>query len=814
MNKNVTLLRCDICNITMPDSNVLEFHFTGRKHLKAVRNLDLRAQQEGKAVYITKLGELRLPEIHSYMSTFGTVVNMAVGANRDIPGRLHHVIVEFESEEVVQVILARNLRNKHEIVIPGSDPPKSQLIKIYERKFKEQRQRSPSPSPCSSVSHDQVKLRLSVIEDCEEQLEELVSLTHLSQEDVDLRINICKNMQKTFSRTEFSNCVVYPFGSSVSGLGFPGCDLDIFLDLGVSHHLGSPNSNLMNDIPITMTEQQKVKAALKVLKDIPQCARLTPILGARVPILKFIHRPTGIHCDISFKNRASVRNTEYIRFCMEADSRIRSVMVTVRYLTRHYGLCGGGGGLKMSNYALTMFVILYLQQLENPLLHPVMELQSYEGQEKDIISGWNCNFCQEFDKLRLLPVNNSTSLELVGGFLQFFSQLDFANVVLCPLLGKVMSKTEFQSNKTVSTNYLFHPPSSAHNGLQTDRPMCLQDPFELSHNVCRNLPDKAVKILKIYMKEAASVAANLLIPETRPLGGLKAIFDLEVNLNDIKSENDLGDLLDLLDDGKKTYFVHNFKILLDKNFIFWFNKESGGKEVEDENLEKVLSVDMLLDSVAYLTEVALGNCLRMIKQDIDVESVKKRYDNTIEINDTATINDEDTEILNVMDESISSLVEDGNESASKDSGVKRPSTHGDSARPRKRSRQEDPLGYRVVAEWTVWSQVWAGRRKLSASMENEKENMSTVAWEALISSKLSEGEFKLQEPEVAFRVHMLAKVGSESGCVMVGFQKVMSRKKAYESLASWLCSYLPDVMSRLVKEKVVEGVAEPLACNN
>jgi len=814
MNKNVTLLRCDICNITMPDSNVLESHFTGRKHLKAVRNLDLRAQQEGKAVYITKLGELRLPELHSYMSTFGTVVNMSVGADRDIPGRLHHVIVEFESEEVVQVILARNLRNKHEIVIPGSDPPKSQLIKIYERKFKEQRQRSPSPPPCSSVSHDQVKFRLSVIEDCEEQLEELVSLTHLSQEDVDLRVNICKNMQKTFSRTEFSSCVVYPFGSSVSGLGFPGCDLDIFLDLGVSHHLGSPNTNLMNDIPITMTEQQKVKAALKVLKSIPQCARLTPILGARVPILKFVHRPTGIHCDISFKNRASVRNTEYIRFCMEADSRIRSVMVTVRYLTRHYGLCGGGGGLKMSNYALTMFVILYLQQLENPLLHPVMELQSYEGQEKDIISGWNCNFCQEFDKLRRLPVNNSTSLELVAGFLQFFSQLDLANVVLCPLLGKVMSKTEFLSNKTVSTNYLFHPSSSANNGLQTDRPMCLQDPFELSHNVCRNLPDKAVKILNIYMKEAASVAVNLLIPDARPLGGLNAIFDLEVNLNEIKSENDLGNLLDLLDDVKKSYFVHNFKIPLDKNFIIWFNKESGGKDMENENLEKVLSVEILLDSVAYLIEVALGDCLRMIKQDIDVESEKKSDDNKTEINDTATINDKDTETMNMMDASISTLLVDENESASKDSGVKRPLTYADSARPRKRSRQEDPLGYRVVDEWTVWSQVWAGRRKLSTSMENEKENMSTVAWEALLSSKLSEGEFKLPEPEVVFRVHMLAKVGSESSCVMVGFQKILSRKKAFESLASWLCSYLPDVMSRLVKEKVTEEVAEPVACNN
>merc|ERR1712123_377501 len=233
-------------------------------------------------------------------------------------------------------------------------------------------------------------------------------------------------MQKTFSRTQFSDCVIYPFGSSINGLGFPGCDLDIYLDLGEPQEMASPNSSLINDIPITMTEQQKVRAAMKVLKEIPQCARLTPILAARVPILKFIHRPTGIHCDISFKNRTSVRNTEYIRFCTETDSRVRPLLVTVRYLARHYSLAGGGGGLKMSNYALTMCVIVYLQQVEQPLLHTVLELQEVNGLEKDIISGWDCNFCKDFTKLRPLPANNSTTLELLAGFLQFFSQLDLA----------------------------------------------------------------------------------------------------------------------------------------------------------------------------------------------------------------------------------------------------------------------------------------------------------------------------------------------------------------------------------------------------
>ena len=34
---------------------------------------------------------------------------------------------------------------------------------------------------------------------------------------------------------------------------------------------------------------------------IPHCVYVTPIPRARVPIVKFVHRHTGIHCDISFK---------------------------------------------------------------------------------------------------------------------------------------------------------------------------------------------------------------------------------------------------------------------------------------------------------------------------------------------------------------------------------------------------------------------------------------------------------------------------------------------------------------------------------
>ena len=63
----------------------------------------------------------------------------------------------------------------------------------------------------------------------------------------------------------------------------------------------------------------------------------------------------------------AVMNTEFIRLCVQADSRIRTVMVAIRYWASIYGLSGGGRGgrtWKITNYALTMLIIFYLQVMK------------------------------------------------------------------------------------------------------------------------------------------------------------------------------------------------------------------------------------------------------------------------------------------------------------------------------------------------------------------------------------------------------------------------------------------------------------------
>ena len=125
------------------------------------------------------------------MSQLNQVTNLGVGKDKKDPDILHHVIVEFSSETAVSSVL-RTSRQQGGLSVPGQLAG-SQKIQVFERKFKERR-RSPSPTPCPSLDTDVVKMRLSVIHNPEEQLEELVRLTYLSEEEVKERFRLKLNV--------------------------------------------------------------------------------------------------------------------------------------------------------------------------------------------------------------------------------------------------------------------------------------------------------------------------------------------------------------------------------------------------------------------------------------------------------------------------------------------------------------------------------------------------------------------------------------------------------------------------------------------
>ena len=381
-----------------------------------------------------------------------------------------------------------------------------------------------------------------------------------------------------------------------------------------------------------MSEHQRVRDSLRLLRTIPHCSRLHPILHARVPIIKFIHRTSGVHCDISFRNRSSVANSEFIRVCTDSDPRVRELLVTLRYFCKLHGLAGGGGGLRMSNYALTLLAILFLQLVEPPLLLPVVELQDLPGLARDDIAGWNCAFPRDPALLPPRPPSPHSSLQLLQQFLAWVTSLHWHQVVLCPFLGRVISRDSLQDPAFLAANF---PPGQSFlgpEGLQLDKPLCLQDPFELSHNVCRNLPLKAVNNLRNYFVTAGQLVNRMvegqdeelethrddpertgLLPETEvlsagedksgPIGGIISIFEMTV---DKVAEDEPAGLAELLKDCSelvKEIFKCSTKLTLSTEYVDKCN--SGGKKAS------------LLDCILEMVREILRDCLLLEERQED-----------------------------------------------------------------------------------------------------------------------------------------------------------------------------------------------------
>merc|ERR1719369_989238 len=105
--------------------------------MKFASAANLRDRQEGKAVFVTRLGHLRIQDIFSYMTKFGKVVNISPSENHNNPHLLHSAIVEFETEEEVVKILSHKKKHRVELSPPKAKSVQYQDILVFEKKRRE-----------------------------------------------------------------------------------------------------------------------------------------------------------------------------------------------------------------------------------------------------------------------------------------------------------------------------------------------------------------------------------------------------------------------------------------------------------------------------------------------------------------------------------------------------------------------------------------------------------------------------------------------------------------------------------------------------
>lgn len=97
----------------------------------------------------------------------------------------------------------------------------------------------------------------------------------------------------------------------------------------------------------------------KIMRKQGRWGLVTPIVSARVPLMKAAHGFTGRQCDFSFPaHKYSVHNTQLIIHLVARDPRIRPLTMLLKYWFRVNGIGGTG---KFTSFALFMMIVFYLQ---------------------------------------------------------------------------------------------------------------------------------------------------------------------------------------------------------------------------------------------------------------------------------------------------------------------------------------------------------------------------------------------------------------------------------------------------------------------
>ena len=130
----------------------------------------------------------------------------------------------------------------------------------------------------------------------------------LKTEEISQRHEVA-HLIETSLKEYFPECVSHLFGSSVNGVGFKESDVDIYLDLQKEPSLFKKSGREIGEKIVT------------ILKKIPEIKNVEGILGARIPIVRFVHEESDLKCDLSFHNMMSVMNSKFLKMCQQADPR-------------------------------------------------------------------------------------------------------------------------------------------------------------------------------------------------------------------------------------------------------------------------------------------------------------------------------------------------------------------------------------------------------------------------------------------------------------------------------------------------------------
>ncbi|XP_056140585.1 poly(A) RNA polymerase GLD2 [Lampris incognitus] len=298
-----------------------------------------------------------------------------------------------------------------------------------------------STSNLQTYAKDKLSVQMvELFEACQQQASDL------------LRKETCRSQLQRDIQNIFPMARLYLTGSSMNGLGCRTSDADLCLVV-----VGSMNR--FPDAIYILTVLQKLFKSLSYLEKIQ-------LIRAKVPILRFKERGSGLEFDLNINNTVGIRNTFLLKSYAYADLRTRPIILVIKKWARYQDINDASKGT-LSSYTLVLMVLHYLQTLKIPVLPSL---------QKDYPECFNPSM--EIDMVpegprhipRYISRNQSSLGELLLGFFKYYSTVfRWDSQVISVREAKALPKTNSREWR--------------------DKFICVEEPFE-RNNVARAVHEK------------------------------------------------------------------------------------------------------------------------------------------------------------------------------------------------------------------------------------------------------------------------------------------------------------------------------------
>lgn len=383
---------------------------------------------------------------------------------------------------------------------PIQQPQENPVVKIQEERHKDW--------------SEKMALTLNLLSGCKPGEEVQLLLSYLQPVRVTwnkIKEQIHNDLTKFLSPLGVEKVLI--FGSTLTGLDFHGSDLDFFIQL---------KSQPTNEDETRITINRAGKIARCINSDF---MIICTIQNARVPLVRLLHRKTKVTCDINFSSRFGYYNSYFIGHVIGYDRRIRDLAVILKLWSKSYKLASQ---MIVTNYCLMMLMIFYLQNLKQPMLDKIINVQrARKPMFLDAQKKWNFYFNDSIDKTK---TNHQSLRELLVGFFDYYRSLNPSEYVVSLLTGSLIKREEFdthpeleESRKLIAScglqklridnNDFFHVQDgfelNLNIGIKVKKHVdCFFELMKLSYEKCEELKDRtfAELLVKLFTEIKLPVA--------------------------------------------------------------------------------------------------------------------------------------------------------------------------------------------------------------------------------------------------------------------------------------------------------------------